>query len=499
MQSFDLKRREKFLRPCREAVWLGVFFVGTFFLPHISFAATLSITPAASSRSVEQTFTESVLVDAGGQAINAVSGTISFPPSTLQVISISESSSIVNFWATNPSFSNASGTISFEGVILNPGFSGSAGNIITVTFQAKAAGQSPLSFTAGSVLANDGQGTNVLSAMTGAAVSIVSTGNESGLSSVPSVNPLAPPAPQITSPTNPDPDGWSATSSPSFSWPVSSDVTAARVLYDTDPTSVPTVLYTPAISSKTLNGLADGTYYFHVQLENANGWGGISHYRFQIDTAPPDPFVISFPNGATSSVPAQIIAFKAEDGLSGIDHYSIQIDNQAPFSIPPSDAGSSYALPAEPLGLHTLIITAYDMAGNSTVATADFYVSFVAPPTATSIFLKIGGLIINYASVALIAVLILALLVGVFWRTVRKISTLKKQVKREVGQAEDILHRSFDLLKEDVSDHIRLLLKAQTRRALTREEELFLKKFGSNLAEAEKIISKEMRNLEDLK
>ena len=223
MLSLDLRGKARFSKSAFASVSLAIFFaLGLFSLSGKAEAATLYISPSANQYSVGQEFTENVMVDSGNQSINAVSGTISFYPSTAKVVSISEDSSIVNFWATQPSFSNVNGTIDFEGVVLNPGFSGSAGNVITITFLAKAPGQNPLSFTAGSILANDGQGTNILSGMTGAVISTVSAASQSGVSSVPSVNPLTPPAPKISSISNPDPNGWSASSSPDFSWPVSS-------------------------------------------------------------------------------------------------------------------------------------------------------------------------------------------------------------------------------------------------------------------------------------
>lgn len=414
-----------------------IFPIALFFLfsPSAS-AATLSISPAASEHYVGTTFSESVLVDAGEGAINAVSGTISFPPSTLEVVSISESSSAINFWASQPSFSNDSGTINFEGVVLNPGFSGSDGNVITITFKAKAEGQSDLSFTSGSVLANDGLGTNVLSSMSGANVSIMVAANQSDVSSAPAVNPLTPPAPRIISLSNPDPNGWAATSTPSFSWQVSSDVTATRLLYDENPDSVPSVVYNPPISSKTLSGIVDGVYYLHVQLQNQVGWGGISNYRFQIDTAPPNPFFISFAN-ATSSGPSESVSFLATDSLSGIDHYSIQIDSQAPFNVTPEEVGTSYVLPAQSSGSHTLIVTAFDRAGNSTISTGTFTVS------QNQVF-ALGQLIINYASVAVVAALIIAVLIGLSWKVIRKLSRLKQEVRKSITpKIFSIAHSTF--------------------------------------------------------
>ncbi|MCX6712432.1 MAG: hypothetical protein NT041_01940, partial [Candidatus Vogelbacteria bacterium] len=70
--------------------------------------------------------------------------------------------SIVNLWVQEPAFSNTSGKVSFEGAILNPGFTGGSGRVLSVSFRAKKAGTAILSFSAGSILANDGAGTSIL-------------------------------------------------------------------------------------------------------------------------------------------------------------------------------------------------------------------------------------------------------------------------------------------------------------------------------------------------
>ena len=94
--------------------------------------------------------------------MNAASGAISFPPDKLEVISLSKTGSIFTLWVQEPLFSNSSGAVNFEGIALNPGFTGIGGKLITVNFKAKAAGAAVLNFSSGSVLANDGKGTNIL-------------------------------------------------------------------------------------------------------------------------------------------------------------------------------------------------------------------------------------------------------------------------------------------------------------------------------------------------
>lgn len=126
-------------------------------------AASLLFSQTANTCAVGTTCTATVRVSAD-QYINAASGVISFPPDKLEVRSISKSPSLFNLWAQEPTFSNALGTITFEGVVLNPGFMGN-GTVLTVTFRAKTAGTAGLSFSSGQILANDGAGTNVLTSL----------------------------------------------------------------------------------------------------------------------------------------------------------------------------------------------------------------------------------------------------------------------------------------------------------------------------------------------
>ncbi len=93
------------------------------------------------------------------QSINAVSGTVLYPESLVNVVSVSKDNSIVNLWTREPTVQR--NRILFEGIILNPGFQGQSGTIFHITFEAKKSGTVKVTFTDGAVLANDGLGTNI--------------------------------------------------------------------------------------------------------------------------------------------------------------------------------------------------------------------------------------------------------------------------------------------------------------------------------------------------
>ena len=132
------------------------------FSPIITYAGDLYISPASGSFEEGKIFTATINVRSIDKSMNAASATILFPADKLEIISISKVGSIISFWAEEPKFSNINGTASFEGVVLNPGFIGSTGKLISINFKAKKSGPAYVSFSSGSMLANDGEGSNIL-------------------------------------------------------------------------------------------------------------------------------------------------------------------------------------------------------------------------------------------------------------------------------------------------------------------------------------------------
>lgn len=144
------------------SVSLAFLFSASLVSPIMAQAATLYLSPSSGEYSVGKTFSVNVYVSSADQAMNAASGAISFPQDKLEVTSLSKTGSILTLWVQEPSFSNSAGTVNFEGIVFNPGFIGVGGKVITINFKVKAAGAIPLNFSSGSILANDGKGTNIL-------------------------------------------------------------------------------------------------------------------------------------------------------------------------------------------------------------------------------------------------------------------------------------------------------------------------------------------------
>lgn len=550
----------------------------------VAHAATLSLAPTTGTYQVGKTFAVRISAASLDQAMNAASGTLTFPPKVLEVVSVSKSSSIISLWVQEPSFSNDAGRVNFEGIVLNSGYTGSGGLLLTVTFRAKAAGDAAVNFTGASVLANDGQGTNILSGLGSARFTI----------GVPVTTPPAPEAttptgvpfaPKVSSSTNPDPNRWYASDDVSFRWAVPAGTTGVNVLADRDPTTNPGTRSDGIFDTYTYEDVEEGAWYFHLRLQNAQGWGAISHFQFQIDTESPESPVIQLVDGKETNTPRPRIAVNVRDRTSGIEYITVKIGEGAAVRVVPEAISeqSPYAIEPQAPGRHTIVVQAFDRAGNATTDTEEFTViplpspeiteypaelpegevlkirgrstpnarvrialtpeagkelqqevetagagefaviwperlraglySFTAqvtdargaqsdPTPARTIavhqraVLRIGSLVVTYLSVSitlLALVLLLALVVVYGWY---RFLLLRRQLRREVREAERILHKAFDRLREDVRKQIKLLERVRTRRELTEEEETIIQRLKKDLDEAEQLVQKEIEDIE---
>jgi hypothetical protein len=141
-----------------------------FFSPLFARAATLDVSPANGSVAVGQTITVRVNVSTN-QAMNGVSGTLSFPSDLLSADYVSKSGSVLTLWVQDPVISNAAGNVTWSGVVPNPGFTGT-GQTISIQLRAKKIGTANLSLASSEVLANDGNGTNILTGTSGGVITI---------------------------------------------------------------------------------------------------------------------------------------------------------------------------------------------------------------------------------------------------------------------------------------------------------------------------------------
>lgn len=337
--------------------------------------ASLYFSPSSGKKTVGDTFSISVRVNTAGHSINASEGSVVFDTDKLQVTSVSKTSSIFTLWATEPSFSNADGTVEFAGGIPNPGYSGSNGVIVTINFKAKTAttvkGYTDVVLVSGAVLANDGEGTNILSSLGKASFYISPAG-------IPVTAPLLPTSPAsptktaqpidgmvIKSTTHADSEKWYSNNDPVFNWELPDDVETVSYLVTDKPTSNPGTIPDGLVGEARFIDTADGINYFHLRFRENGSWGSIGHSKFQIDSKSPKAFNIVVTDD-NSKEPK--LTFESSDELSGIDRYEIKIDKNDWKVIEKALAGKPYALSGQDSGEHQVLVNAIDMAGNTTAA-----------------------------------------------------------------------------------------------------------------------------------
>src|SRR3989338_8852607 len=143
--------------------------LATLAAPVLTYAqASLFISPPGGDYRVGSTFSVLVNVNSGGAAINAATAQINFDHTKLSVVSLGYSQSVFTLWPHQPTWDNSAGAINFTGGLPSPGFTGSDGALLRITFKANALGMSSMVFVSGSVLANDGIGTNIADNLKGA-------------------------------------------------------------------------------------------------------------------------------------------------------------------------------------------------------------------------------------------------------------------------------------------------------------------------------------------
>ena len=152
--------------------FLTIFFLSLFLSVHLAQAADIFCASSKTNVNPNQTFTVTLDTNTSGVSINSIEGVLSFPKDLLNAESVSSTGSIFSLWVDQPNFSNIDGTISFNGGVPDPGFTGTDGKILSVVFKAKKAGVANLSFASANIYANDGMGTNVISKKSGININI---------------------------------------------------------------------------------------------------------------------------------------------------------------------------------------------------------------------------------------------------------------------------------------------------------------------------------------
>lgn len=465
-------------------VLVVALFCGLVFNTAKAQSASLFFNPATGRHVVGDTFSVEVRLNTGGVAINAAEGTVLFEQSKMRVISVSKAGSIFNLWTTEPKFDNANGTVDFGGGLPDPGYTGNSGLIITIYFKAIGAttekGYSDTVLVSGAVLANDGQGTNILATL-GKNTQYISSAETGALPTATPQQPIvaATIQPHLKSSTHPDQNKWYAVKTATIQWDVPPEAKEVRLALSRQATELPHVRYLTPISEKILPDLEDGVWYLNAQFVTARGISPISSFKLQIDTVAPRDFQIKRVDTNDENARPELL-FTTTDDLSGIDHYEMKIGTGEWFNIEKLPDGQSYRLPELKAGTYTVSVKAVDGAGNSTSATP-ISISVVQRinPTLLNVVTFLSKLfddVVNVVSKSALFIAFVAVLVGLLISLIKLFEAKIKKwwhaatQKRVLKSTEKKSVKKLDHIVKDMKEELKFLESIGHRRRLNPEE-----------------------------
>lgn len=489
---------------------LGVFLVCAT-LAQVSEAAEIAISPSSGSYSSGQSFTTTIQVNPQTKSVNAVEAQLSFDNTKLSVVSVSKVGSVFSLWTTEPTFSNAAGTLNFGGGSPTP-FS-TKSNLLTVTFKVVAEGSGKVSVASASVLAADGLGTDVYSgavnatfALAGAPAPVetpapkptetkkddIPEGEASEDATITFGDP--PRAPEAGSAVFLDPETWYATKVGVFTWDVPFDVDVMALDMSTSSEYEPQTVYDPPIEqlSVTPELLIDGVQYLTMQYKNQVGWGGILHRKLLIDTLPPDLFVINVRAG-NSATAFPLLTFEANDITSGIAKYEMTIAGGEPIEITPDEAKIGYLLKNLEDGTYTVKVVAYDFAGNKTESSVAVLITAGWHPpvevvAVTSIWDIFKGK--NLVIILLILTIIGQVVYSMYYRKQRE--QKEQKLRKETREIQEQMEKIFSALRDEIYDQINMITKHER---LSRKEKEAVEGLNQALEVSETLIEKEIADV----
>ncbi|MDX1608068.1 MAG: cohesin domain-containing protein [Candidatus Spechtbacterales bacterium] len=543
---------------------------------------SMFLTPSTGVYVSGDTFSVDVVLDTDTEKITAAEGTISFDTEYLSATDISYNDSIFDSWIIEPEASNITGKINFAGTTTNS-LAIDEQEVLTVKFKVLQEGTTKVRFASGAMLAGNEEKTNIVSSLISGSYTLTSQVNE--FAPEPEYIPATgtPSAPVVSSSTHPNEDKWYSGKGVELFWSVPSDVIAVRMLMNQRPTSIPTVYYPYPIKEKGFTNLDEGVWYFHLQLRNIYGWGGVAHFKVNIDSEKPTHFTLNELDRTDPTDPRAKFIFDSFDTTSGISKYEVQISGQEVEDWHEEGNQIHKTPPLEP-GNYTLVAKAIDAAGNYIVDAVDFEILPISPPvfkefpevirsgdplvlkgdakpnSDISIWIKeenseaekyrvfssetgaftfvapetpqegvyevwasvtdsrgassnnsdiktfavrpptllyLGSLANQAMSTIIPLTALLFLLVALVYYMHHKFTLFRASLQKEVEEAEIAVHKAFYTLKKEADRNLKLLETVKDKRGLTKEELAVMDGLKGNLSKVERIIEKEVEDIED--
>jgi len=375
----------------------GSIFGAAIFLAALSVApvahagdAAIFLSPITSTYATGDSFTLSVMVGSGGEAINAVEGKLEYDPKELEILSTDKSTSVLTSWTIVPAFSNETGELSFAG-LLSTSTVLTRGEVLKFTVKSLRTGELHIRFATGAAVhAADGTGGNILSQLSGGVyvtrpketdpIAAVTTGTDEGAATGEVLGAAT--GTSITSTTHPDQESWYATGTAILNWGIPAGTASILLSLDKRQNGEGVNPYPADTHEKTIRDIKDGIWYFHVTRIDQSGNKETGTYRIAVDTTPPMGVTASESTRTDASEPNIKIALTATDTVSGVDHYVFKLD-QGGEIVWTDDGTHTKSFQGVAVGVHELDVFAVDKAGNRAGSHVQFTVENLPAPALT--------------------------------------------------------------------------------------------------------------------
>lgn len=482
---------------------LFLFFIFLFSFTQKVSAAELNLIPSFSSYEVGDNIKVRVTLSSS-TSVNAVSGNIKFSSDTLTMTSVAKGGSVVGLWAVEPTYSNASGTVNFEGVMLS-GYTGSGGTVLTLNFKAKSAGTASASFSSSSVLASDGEGTNVLT-RSGSTSFRINKPAEKKVEEKPvdkkvETKTLAPKS-ETTETSNSKVDLVLPTiqiqkisaddSIDSFAvFNVNSVGKKLKSFYKVEIDGSPYAWDNQESGLFTTPKLTKGDHRLSVSMDTVNGDILSSSVAFSILSIPA-PVITEYSESINENSYI-VIKGKADPDTDVILLFDYKLSDTGESkkyeAVARSDEYGNFTYLSEKVKSGSYEVSAYYKVKSGFDSEKSAPLKLNVNSENKVLLSKVTN---TFSVVILIVALIILLLIVATWGWYKFLNYKDKHTKK-LSDSKMVIAKSFEILDNDVDKQIKIFRKIKSLEPLTKEEKAFLKEFKKDIRAAEKVISDEVK------
>lgn len=303
-----------------------------------------------------------------------------------------------------------------------------------------------------------------------------------------------PESPMILSTDMPLPGAWYKPQDATFHWGLPDEVTAVAANVYLESGKEPMKSYRPPVTSITIESdeWTEGSQYLAVQFKNEEKWGMYSERQILIDGTPPEPFSISVKK-LEEAGNGVLVSFMAVDRLSGIAYFEVDA-NGYQVRVSPAEASQGFFLPLEDNTEVSLVVTAYDMAGNSEISSTLIHPIMIEPSIDT---LGFAGFV-SEEPASILAALMASLLLIMFGYMVyerQRYAAAVTDLRGESEEAQFQIIRVFNALRSEIYDQINAI-DGKTR--LSKKEKEAVAGLTKALKVSEKLLNKEVKDIKKL-